>query len=165
MRDPEAALDSGYGICGGGSARVKWATLVFNEDAAQCVANQEWHPQQKTRWLKDGRCELQVPYSEPTELVMDILRHGDSVVVTSDKALAGLIQQRLRRALAAYVVAERGDLPLLTHPVHGALCDGLLLSVQARPRSNGRLRFTLALCPRTDRRIDHGPVQPQMREP
>ena len=102
VRDLEAALDSGYGIYGGGGGKLKWATLVFNEDAAQWVANEEWHPQQKARWLKDGRYELQVPYSEPTELVMDILRHGDSVVVTADKALAGLIGERLQGALAAY---------------------------------------------------------------
>ena len=101
VRDLEAALDSGYGIYGGGGAKVKWATLVFSEDAAQWVANEEWHPQQKARWLKDGRYELQVPYSEPTELVMDILRHGDSVVVVADKALAALIRQRLQSALVA----------------------------------------------------------------
>jgi predicted DNA-binding transcriptional regulator YafY len=106
VRDLEAALDSGYGIYGGGKTKVKWATLVFNEDAAQWVANEEWHPQQKARWLKDGRYELQVPYSEPTELVMDILRHGDSVVVTADKALAGLIRGRLQGALASYADAS-----------------------------------------------------------
>jgi hypothetical protein len=33
---------------------------------------------------------------------MDILRHGDSVVVTGDKALAALIAQRLRSAAARY---------------------------------------------------------------
>ena len=105
VRDLEAALDSGYGIYGGGGAKVKWATLVFNEDAAQWVANEEWHPQQKSRWLKDGRYELQVPYSEPTELAMDILRHGDSVVVVADKALAALIRARLQSALGAYADA------------------------------------------------------------
>ena len=50
----------------------------------------------------NGRYELQVPYSDPTELAMDILRHGDSVVVTGDKALATLIGKRLRSAAARY---------------------------------------------------------------
>ena len=102
LRDLEAALDAGYGIYGGAGAKVKWATLVFNADAAQWVANEEWHAQQKSRWLADGRYELQVPYSDPTELVMDILRHGDSVVVTGDKALAALIRARLVSAAANY---------------------------------------------------------------
>jgi len=102
LRELEAELDAGYGIYGGGGAKVKWATLVFSAEAAQWVANEEWHPQQKARFLLDGRYELQVPYSDPTELAMDILRHGDSVIVTGDKTLAAMIGQRLRSAAARY---------------------------------------------------------------
>lgn len=102
VRELEAELDAGYGIYGGGGAKVRWATLVFDADAAQWVANEEWHPQQKSRRLADGRYELQVPYSETTELVMDILRHGETVAVTGDKALAVTIKDRLQRAAARY---------------------------------------------------------------
>ena len=102
LRELESELDAGYGIYGGGDAKLKWATLVFNAEAAQWVANEEWHPQQRARWLDDGRYELQVPYGDPTELAMDILRHGDSVVVTGDKALAAAVKDRLRSALARY---------------------------------------------------------------
>ena len=102
VRDLEAALDAGYGIYGGADAKLKWATLLFDADAAQWVANEEWHPRQKSRWLADGRYELQVPYNDPTELAMDILRHGDSVVVSGDKALVALVRGRLVRAAAAY---------------------------------------------------------------
>ena len=106
LRELEAGFDAGYGIYGGTGETLRWATLVFDADAAQWVANEEWHPQQKARWLDgkpgDGRYELQVPYSDPTELAMDILRHGDSVVVTGDKTLAALIGTRLRSAAARY---------------------------------------------------------------
>ena len=110
LRELEAALDAGYGIYGGDDARLRWATLVFSAEAAQWVANEEWHPQQKARWLDpssrdpagEGRYELQVPYSDPTELAMDILRHGDSVVVTGDKPLVALIGARLRSAATRY---------------------------------------------------------------
>jgi predicted DNA-binding transcriptional regulator YafY len=103
VKELEAELDAGYGIYGGGGARkVKWATLVFQSDAAQWVAVEEWHPQQESRWLADGRFELRVPYGDPTELAMDILRHGDSVAVAGDKALATAIRERLERALAQY---------------------------------------------------------------
>ena len=126
VRELEAALDAGYGIYGGRGTKVKWATLVFDAAAAQWVANEEWHPQQKGRWLDaqpgarpgtkpsannpaggttgegEGRYELQVPYSDPTELMMDILRHGDSVVVTGDKALASAVAAKLRSAAARY---------------------------------------------------------------
>jgi len=102
VRDLEAELDAGYGIYGGGDAKVRWATLRFAAEAAQWVANEEWHPQQKARTLADGSYELQVPYTDATELTMDILRHGDSVMVTGDKMLAAATAQRLRAAAAQY---------------------------------------------------------------
>ena len=102
VKDLEAELDAGYGIYGGPGAKVKWATLRFTAEAAQWVANEEWHAQQRTRWLDDGRYELQVPYSDSTELVMDILRHGDSVEVLGDKALVASIGERLRKAARLY---------------------------------------------------------------
>jgi predicted DNA-binding transcriptional regulator YafY len=101
VKDLEAQLDAGYGIYGGG-AKVKWATLLFSAEAAQWVANEEWHAQQKARWHDDGRFELQVPYSDPTELAMDILRHGDSVEVVGDKVLVASIAERLRQAARLY---------------------------------------------------------------
>ncbi|MBY0468984.1 MAG: WYL domain-containing protein [Burkholderiaceae bacterium] len=106
LKDLEAELDAGYGIYGGAGAKVKWATLRFEPDAAQWVANEEWHPQQTSRWLGptegEGRYELKVPYVDATELMMDILRHGDSVRVVGDKALAAAVAQRLNRAAALY---------------------------------------------------------------
>lgn len=102
LKELEAELDAGYGIYSGAGTKVKWATLVFNADAAQWVAVEEWHPEQQGRWLADGRYELRVPYSDPTELTMDVLRHGDSVVVTGDKAFAARIAQRLQQAANQY---------------------------------------------------------------
>jgi predicted DNA-binding transcriptional regulator YafY len=102
LRDLEAALDAGYGIFAGGDRRLRWATLVFDADAAQWVSAEEWHPSQKARTLPDGRYELEVPYNDPTELMMDILRHGDSVVVTGDKALVVAVRERLHNAAQRY---------------------------------------------------------------
>ncbi|HEX6703930.1 MAG TPA: WYL domain-containing protein [Albitalea sp.] len=102
VKDLEAELDAGYGIYGGPGAKLKWATLRFSAEAAQWVAHEEWHAQQRARWLDDGRYELQVPYSDSTELIMDILRHGDSVQVVGDKALVASIGERLRNAARLY---------------------------------------------------------------
>jgi predicted DNA-binding transcriptional regulator YafY len=102
VKELEAELDAGYGIYSGASTKLRWATLVFNADAAQWVAVEEWHPQQQGRWLDDGRYELRVPYADPTELVMDILRHGETVAVAGDKVLAATIKDRLQRAAARY---------------------------------------------------------------
>ncbi len=101
LKDLETQLDAGYGIYGGGT-RVRWAKLVFQADAAQWVSQEEWHPQQKSRWLDDGRYELQVPYSEPTEIAMDILRHGENVEVMGDAPLVRSIANTSALAAAQY---------------------------------------------------------------
>ena len=105
LRELEAALDAGYGVFGGGDATVRWASLLFSADAAQWVASEEWHPRQEGRLRADGRYELRVPFTDPTELAMDILRHGDSVSVLGDKPLVALIRERLARAAAQYASA------------------------------------------------------------
>jgi predicted DNA-binding transcriptional regulator YafY len=106
VKDLEAELDAGYGIYGGAGAKVSWATLVFEPDAAQWVSNEEWHPEQTSRWLDgppgEGRYELRVPYSAPQEILMDILRHGDSVTVVGNKALQQAVATRLRSAAKLY---------------------------------------------------------------
>ena len=113
VKDLEAELDAGYGIYGGAGAKVSWATLVFEPDAAQWVSNEEWHPEQTSRWLDgtpgEGRYELRVPYSAPQEILMDILRHGDSVTVVGNKTLVQAVARRLDLAAARY---RNGD-PLL----------------------------------------------------
>ena len=97
----EGELDGAYGIIRGG--QIRWATLVFSAHAARWVANEEWHPQQVGRQLKDGRYELKVPYADPTELAMDVLRHGEEVVVASDSPeLRALVAKKLSKALAQY---------------------------------------------------------------
>ena len=45
LEQVEGELDQGYGIFGG--ARQRWATLQFSPEAAQWVAQEEWHPQQQ----------------------------------------------------------------------------------------------------------------------
>ena len=94
----EAELDQGYGIFGGALGSARWATLVFDADAAQWVASEEWHPAQRGQWLADGRYELTLPYAEPTELLMDVLRHAGSVEVRAPLALRRAFAQRLQAA-------------------------------------------------------------------
>jgi predicted DNA-binding transcriptional regulator YafY len=98
-----AELDGGYGIFAG--RRLKWATLEFAAEAAQWVATEQWHPQQQAQRLADGRLQLRLPYADPTELAMDVLRHGDQVRVLAPKALADEVAGRLRRAASLYAGA------------------------------------------------------------
>lgn len=99
VRTVEAELDGGYGVFSGSA--VHWATLRFDAEAAQWVAHEQWHPDQRGRWLDDGRYELELPYAEPTELAMDVMRHGGQVeVVADDGPLAALVRDKTRQAWA-----------------------------------------------------------------
>jgi len=96
--DEETA--GGYGIYRG--TKLQWATLVFSTEAARWVRSEIWHEQQKTRELADGKFELKVPYADPRELEMDILRHGENVEVVEPAALRSAVARRLSAALAVY---------------------------------------------------------------
>jgi predicted DNA-binding transcriptional regulator YafY len=91
---------SAYGIFGGRADKV--AVLVFTEERARWVADEQWHPQQEGRRLHDGRYELRIPYREGRELVMDILRHGSGVTVVAPDELVVAVRTELARALESY---------------------------------------------------------------
>jgi predicted DNA-binding transcriptional regulator YafY len=44
----------------------------------------------------------QVPYVNETELMMDVLRHGDQVIVRAPAALARLVRSKLDAAARRY---------------------------------------------------------------
>ncbi|HOX69796.1 MAG TPA: WYL domain-containing protein [Burkholderiaceae bacterium] len=100
LKTVEAELDGGYGIFAGGDPQ--WATLVFSSSAAQWVSREEWHPAQKCAWLDDATYQLEVPFVNETELLMDVLRHGDQVSVVSPPSLVALIAHRLESASQHY---------------------------------------------------------------
>lgn len=100
IKTVQARMDAGYGIYAGG--RSQWAVLHFAPQAAQWISREEWHPEQQGRWLGDGRYELKLPYTDETELVMDLLRQGDEVTVVAPASLRAAIRQRLQRAAALY---------------------------------------------------------------
>ena len=100
VRQVAEQMDAGYGIYAGG--KRQWATLVFQPQAAQWVSREEWHPEQQVRWLDGGLYELRVPYTDETELAMDVLRHGAQVRVAAPAALARSVARQLREAASAY---------------------------------------------------------------
>ena len=96
----QTEMDAGYGIYAGG--RRRWAVLRFNQQAAPWASREEWHPEQKGRWLDNGEYEMRLPYVDDTELVMDLLRQGEQVQVKSPPALVRAVHQRLRAAAKRY---------------------------------------------------------------
>ncbi len=101
---PEAELDghyaSSYGIFGGRADKV--AVLLFSAERARWVAEEIWHPEQQGRRLEDGSYELRIPYGDPRELVMDILRHGPQVRVIEPQSLVEAVKSQLAAALGRY---------------------------------------------------------------
>ena len=93
-------LTSAYGIFAGAASNK--ATLHFSSHAAEWVAQELWHPQQVSRHLGDGRWELVVPYHNPTELLMDILKYGPEVEVVGPDTLREAVKDSLSRTLRQY---------------------------------------------------------------
>lgn len=100
---PDARLDrhfaQSYGIFAGKPKRT--AILRFTPTRARWVAEERWHPEQAGRFDGDHYV-LEVPYSDPRELIMDILKFGADVEVRAPMALRKQIADRLREALREY---------------------------------------------------------------
>ncbi len=89
-----------YGIFAGEPKEV--AVLRFSPERARWVSEEAWHPRQEGRFLPDGSYELRLPYGDPRELVMDILRHGAQVEVLAPGALRAAVAEELARAARPY---------------------------------------------------------------
>ena len=100
----ESALDrrlaTAYGIFSGEPAAI--AVLRFQPNRAEWIADETWHPQQEGRWLDDGSYELRIPYGDPTELVLDILRYGDEIEVVNPESLRTQVSNKLEKAAKKY---------------------------------------------------------------
>jgi predicted DNA-binding transcriptional regulator YafY len=101
---PEAELDqhlaSSYGIFSG--APKAWATIRFSPHAARWVADEHWHSKQEGRLLPDGSYELKLPYSNPKELLMDVLKYGPDAEILEPQSLRNEARILLQLALSAY---------------------------------------------------------------
>src|ERR1700761_3443636 len=101
---PDTELDahyaSAYGIFSGAADQI--AVLLFTPERARWVADEQWHPRQTSLRHDDGSYELRIPYHDPRELAMDILRHGPHVKVLEPVALQEAVRDQLAQALAQY---------------------------------------------------------------
>ncbi len=98
--DLNAHLSASYGIFSG--TPKGWATMRFSAKAARWVAEEHWHSQQQGHFLADGRYELKLPYSNPRELLMDVLHYGADVELVEPKALRAQLRTLLQLAIGQY---------------------------------------------------------------
>lgn len=110
LPDGEGELEdhfaSGYGIFSGAATAV--AVLRFSPGRTRWVADEIWHPKQQGSYLPDGRYELKVPYGEPAELIMEILKYGPEVEVVAPEELKQRVMAKLHDALANYLRPQAG---------------------------------------------------------
>jgi predicted DNA-binding transcriptional regulator YafY len=100
LPDIEQQMSEGYGVYAGGLVRV--AHLRFNDDAARWVRHEIWHAKQKQTLNDDGSLDLELPYVNDTELVMDVLRHGENVEVLAPLELRQTVARRLKASSTLY---------------------------------------------------------------
>lgn len=94
-------FDAGYGIFSS-TAEPQWATLRFNPYKARWVATETWHPDQRAIALPDGGLQLEVPFSDPRELAMDVLRHGGDCEVIAPPSLRALVLEMAQATVARH---------------------------------------------------------------
>ncbi len=97
-------LESGYGIFSGVATQT--ARLRFTPETARWISRETWHPQQTSEYDDRGFYLLNVPYSQDTELVMEILKYADDVEVLEPPALRTRVQQRVAATQALYASAR-----------------------------------------------------------
>ena len=93
-------LQSGYGIFSG--AQTREAVLRFNPGIARWVSRETWHSEQRGKFDETGRYLLCVPYSQDTELVMDILKYGPEVEVLEPPELRQRVIERIAAMQGLY---------------------------------------------------------------
>ena len=96
----DAELGAGYGIFAGQQTRK--AVLRIHAARARWVALEKWHSAQESRFDEEGRYVLTVPYSDDTELLMDILRYGADVEILEPAELREKLREKLRSARNVY---------------------------------------------------------------
>lgn len=102
----ERAIGSAFGIFSGNA--TERAELRFSPLVAPWVRNETWHPDQRLQDETDGSVRLSVPYGDPRELLMEVLRYGADVEVIAPAALRRATASRLRAALERYADASHG---------------------------------------------------------
>lgn len=93
-------VTAGYGIFAGQAQHT--AQLKFTGTVAHRVSTENWHPKQQSQWTQQGDYILMVPYSQPQELIRDILSYGSSVEVLNPQLLRQQVSDELQKMIKKY---------------------------------------------------------------
>lgn len=95
------SFESGYGIFSG--SKLTWAKLKFTPERSRWIAAEQWHPEQKGSFDQEGSYQLEIPYTDDRELMMDILKHGPEVEVIAPKKLRQRVQDEISSMAKRYI--------------------------------------------------------------
>ena len=93
-------LGSAYGIFSGTDTQT--VKLRFEPTIARWVSKEQWHPEQVGQYDDERYYLLEFPYHEDIELIQDILKYGDNVVVLSPKPLIEKVIEKLETSIKQY---------------------------------------------------------------
>lgn len=96
----DAHYQTSYGIYAGRADKT--AVLRFTAAQANWVADEQWHPDQHSQVHPDGTYELHIPYADPRELIMQIMKYGADVEVIAPAKLREAVIERANQTLAQY---------------------------------------------------------------
>lgn len=96
----DAAVGKDFGIISGASRQ--WARLHFSALQSRWIESEIWHPEQRINRQSDQSLILEVPFSDPRELILDILKYGPEVKVLEPMTLREEVRTRLQKALHQY---------------------------------------------------------------
>ena len=95
----ETHLESAFGIFSGKADKT--AILLFNKQRASYIEKEQWHPKQQGQWQGD-KYRVTIPYHNPTELIMDVLKYGADVEIIAPAALRQAVIICLTSAISQY---------------------------------------------------------------
>jgi predicted DNA-binding transcriptional regulator YafY len=93
-------FDQSYGIFSGPAKHT--AELKFSPEMSRWVAEERWHPDQTGSMDKQGAWHLKIPFSQPRELVMDVLRYGPDVEVLAPDFLREAVAEAALQTAQLY---------------------------------------------------------------
>ena len=77
-------------------------TLRFSTKIAPLIAEQIWHPEQRTDMENDGSLLMQFPVADFRELTRIILSHGAEVEVVEPQELKLTVMKEIQRMMQKY---------------------------------------------------------------
>ena len=93
----DESTKSSYGIFSGQAHET--AILHFQPPVSFWIAKEIWHPEQQGQWLDNDIYELKIPYKNDKELLADILRYADKVIIQAPESLRKSIKNTAEKLL------------------------------------------------------------------